>query len=92
VQTTPFPLTEREVQLLRLIARGNASKEVAAQLDVSVKTVESHKAMGLVLNLVSREGVLPNLFLLRRFTHGRDSEIQRRGAGSGDGDAGPHGR
>ena len=36
-------LTEREAQVLRLVARGYASKEVAAQLDVSVKTVESHK-------------------------------------------------
>jgi DNA-binding NarL/FixJ family response regulator len=36
-------LTEREVQVLRLIARGYANKEVAAQLDVSVKTVENHK-------------------------------------------------
>ena len=35
-------LTPREREVLRLIARGYAYKEVARQLGVSVKTVESH--------------------------------------------------
>ncbi len=35
-------LTPRERQVLRLIARGYAYKEIAAELGISVKTVESH--------------------------------------------------
>ena len=35
-------LTPRERQVLRLIARGYAYKDVAAELSISVKTVESH--------------------------------------------------
>jgi len=35
-------LTPRERQVLRLIARGYAYKEVAVALSISVKTVESH--------------------------------------------------
>lgn len=37
-------LTDREEQVLRLIAQGYSNKEIAAQLNISVKTVESHKA------------------------------------------------
>ncbi|MFN2516929.1 MAG: response regulator [Pyrinomonadaceae bacterium] len=36
-------LTSREEQVTRLIAQGYANKEIANQLDISVKTVESHK-------------------------------------------------
>ncbi len=35
-------LTPREREVLRLIARGYAYKEVARDLEISVKTVESH--------------------------------------------------
>jgi RNA polymerase sigma factor (sigma-70 family) len=35
-------LTQREREVLRLIARGYAYKEIAKQLSISVKTVESH--------------------------------------------------
>jgi DNA-binding NarL/FixJ family response regulator len=37
-------ISDREAQVLRLIAWGHSNKEVAAELDVSVKTVEVHKA------------------------------------------------
>ena len=37
-------LTERESEVLRLIAAGYSNKEIAAQLELSVKTVEVHKA------------------------------------------------
>jgi len=38
------PVSDREVQVLRLIALGYSNKESAAQLGLSVKTVEVHKA------------------------------------------------
>jgi DNA-binding NarL/FixJ family response regulator len=37
-------LTEREGDVLRMIASGYSNKEIAARLDLSVKTVEAHKA------------------------------------------------
>ncbi len=37
-------LTEREVEVLRLIALGHTNSEIAAQLFLSVRTVESHRA------------------------------------------------
>lgn len=36
--------TEREAHVLRLMAVGHSNKEIANQLDISVKTVEVHKA------------------------------------------------
>jgi len=38
------PLTARERQVLQLVAEGRTTKEVAAQLGVSVKTAESHRS------------------------------------------------
>lgn len=37
-------LTEREIEILRLIARGLTNREMAARLYLSVRTVESHRA------------------------------------------------
>jgi DNA-binding NarL/FixJ family response regulator len=37
-------LSDREADVLRLIALGHSNKEIAAQLGLSVKTVEAHKA------------------------------------------------
>jgi two-component system response regulator NreC len=37
-------VTERESAVLRLIASGYSNKEIAAQLSLSVKTIEAHKA------------------------------------------------
>ncbi|HUF19753.1 MAG TPA: response regulator transcription factor [Burkholderiales bacterium] len=38
-------LTPRQRQILQLIAQGLGTKEIAYKLDVSVKTVETHRAM-----------------------------------------------
>ena len=40
----PMPLTPREKEILRLIAKGMANKEISAALAVSSRTVESHRA------------------------------------------------
>lgn len=37
-------LTSRELQILKLLAEGKTNKEVATALDVSVSTVEAHRA------------------------------------------------
>ena len=37
-------LSERESEVLRLIASGHSNKEIASRLSLSVKTVEAHKA------------------------------------------------
>lgn len=64
VETAPparrqVELTEREEQVLRLIAWGQSNKEVAAKLGLSVKTVESYKATALQkLQLRSRTDIL----------------------------------
>jgi len=43
-QATGVSLSDREAEVLRLIAAGYSNKEIAAQLELSVKTVEVHKA------------------------------------------------
>jgi DNA-binding NarL/FixJ family response regulator len=40
----PATLSEREAEVLRLIAAGYSNKEIAGRLSLSVKTVEAHKA------------------------------------------------
>ena len=37
-------ITDREIEVLRLMALGHSNKDIAAALDVAVKTVEVHKA------------------------------------------------
>jgi DNA-binding NarL/FixJ family response regulator len=37
-------ITERESEVLRLVAVGHSNKDIAGRLDISVKTVELHKA------------------------------------------------
>lgn len=44
VRTSQREITDREEQVLRLIAQGFSNKEIASKLGISVKTVETHKA------------------------------------------------
>jgi DNA-binding NarL/FixJ family response regulator len=37
-------LTRREREIIQLLAEGNSTKEIASQLDLSVKTVETHRS------------------------------------------------
>jgi len=41
---SPTPLTKRELEIALLAAKGLASKDIAAQLFVSVRTVDNHLA------------------------------------------------
>ena len=40
----PDGLTEREVEIVRLIALGHTNSEIGEQLYLSVRTIESHRA------------------------------------------------
>ncbi len=40
-------LSERETEVLKLIAAGHMAKEIAAKLDISLKTVETYKSRGM---------------------------------------------
>lgn len=52
-------LSDRERQVLRLIAQGYSNKEIAAQLDVSIKSVETYKARSMEkLGLRSRAEIV----------------------------------
>ena len=52
-------ISRREEEVLKLIAWGNSNKEIAAKLDISVKTVEAHRANAMrKLDLHSRIGIV----------------------------------
>ena len=56
---TRSAITDREASVLRLMALGHSNKEIAAALDIAVKTVEVHKANGMrKLNLHGRIDVI----------------------------------
>lgn len=54
------PLTTREVDVLRLIVRGYTNRQMADQLNLSVRTVESHRA-----NLMDKLGLHSRVELVR---------------------------
>lgn len=53
-------LTEREIQVLRLVAEGLNSREIAERLNISVKTVDTHRA-----NIMEKLGVHNTAELIR---------------------------
>ena len=51
-------LSSREMELLQLIAEGRSNKQVASDLDISIKTVEKHRQnLMLKLNLHDTAGI-----------------------------------
>ncbi|MGO8765285.1 MAG: response regulator transcription factor [Limisphaerales bacterium] len=48
-------LTSREMEVLQLIAEGMASKQIAAELEISIKTVEKHRQQ--VMNKLNRHDI-----------------------------------
>lgn len=54
------PLTHREEEILKLVAEGHSSKEIADTLVISVKTVERHRA-----NILAKLGLKDRLELTR---------------------------
>jgi len=58
-RVAPPPITDRETEVLRLMALGHSNKEIAALLSLSVKTVEVHKTNGMrKLGLAGRTDVV----------------------------------
>jgi DNA-binding NarL/FixJ family response regulator len=61
-------LTDRELEVLKMVAHGLSTKEIAARLDISTRTVESHRAnlmrklglksVALLTQLAIREGLI----------------------------------
>ena len=57
-------LSSRELEVVRLVAEGFSSKEIAARLDLSVRTVEKHRA-----NIMDKIGVREVAGLVRWCVH-----------------------
>jgi two-component system response regulator NreC len=53
------PLTRREIDVLRLLARGNTNRQIADLLTLSIRTVESHRA-----NLMGKLGLASRVELV----------------------------
>jgi two-component system, NarL family, response regulator NreC len=53
------PLTPRELEVLRLLAQGYTNREVAQQLNISIRTAEGHRA-----NLMDKLGISSRLDLV----------------------------
>jgi DNA-binding NarL/FixJ family response regulator len=51
VRSVPFGLSEREVEVLRLLATGHSSREIAGELVISTRTAEHH-----VQNIYNKTG------------------------------------
>jgi len=44
VRRTSARPTPREIEILRLLAQGKSNKEIAAQLEIAIRTIETHRA------------------------------------------------
>jgi DNA-binding NarL/FixJ family response regulator len=62
-------LTAREVEILKLIAEGKSSKEIAALLHLSIRTVENHRANVMKKLNVSKSTDLVRYALSKGYLH-----------------------
>lgn len=53
------PLTRREIEVLRLLAKGNTNRQIAGLLSLSMRTVENHRA-----NLMGKLGLASRVELV----------------------------
>ena len=56
-----FEITPREKEVLSLVAAGNSTKQIAAKLDISIRTVETHR-----INLLKKLNVGNSAELIRK--------------------------
>jgi DNA-binding NarL/FixJ family response regulator len=66
-------LTQREIEIINFLKKGNSSKEIAAALNISAKTVEVHR-----YNIL-RKLNLKNVAALVNFIHDQNLEFGRPG-------------
>jgi two-component system, NarL family, response regulator NreC len=64
-ETQEEPLSDREAEVLRLIARGYSNNEIAAQFQTSVKTIETQKASALRKLNISRRNEIVSYAILQ---------------------------
>ncbi len=62
-------LTSRESEVLHLLALGHSNKEIAGSLSISVKTVETHRATGMVKLGLSNRAALVRFAMAEGWLH-----------------------
>ena len=67
------PLTDREVEVLRLLGLGKTTREVAEALGISAKTVETHR-----VNIKNKLGIDGLGELIRFAVHHLDDTVEQR--------------
>ena len=67
------PLTDREVEVLRLLGLGKTTREVAEALEISAKTVETHR-----VNIKNKLGIDGLGELIRFAVHHLDDTVEQR--------------
>lgn len=66
---TKMPITKRELEILRLIAQDMTTREIASELFISERTVETH-----VTNMLNKLGLNSRVQLTRWFASVQDTE------------------
>ena len=71
----PLPLSEREWQVAELVAAGRTNRQIAAQLLLSGKTVETH-----LTRIFAKLGISSRTLLARMVEHERSQPLRDRRA------------